>query len=124
VTLVNLEWLGYTCEQVGKIDINEFATYVAVDRKIAHDVVIRLNSGKIKGANGEGALAQGLRGCRRRGTSDDNGSFRASHGPFMFRWDQRPMMVLAAHRVRRSRPRLERAGKTGPVMTARQGWPL
>jgi ATP-independent RNA helicase DbpA len=36
-------------EQVGKIDINEFATYVAVDRKIAHDVVARLNSGKIKG---------------------------------------------------------------------------
>ncbi|WP_373800479.1 DbpA RNA binding domain-containing protein, partial [Delftia acidovorans] len=28
---------------------NEFATYVAVDRKIAHDVVARLNSGKIKG---------------------------------------------------------------------------
>lgn len=41
--------LGYTREQVGKIDINEFATYVAVDRKIAHDVVARLNSGKIKG---------------------------------------------------------------------------
>lgn len=48
-TLVNLERLGYTREQVGKIDINEFATYVAVDRKIAHDVVARLNSGKIKG---------------------------------------------------------------------------
>ena len=41
--------LGYTREQVGKIDITEFATYVAVDRKIAHYVVARLNSGKIKG---------------------------------------------------------------------------
>ena len=48
-TLANLERLGYIREQVGKIDINEFATYVAVDRKIAHDVVARLNSGKIKG---------------------------------------------------------------------------
>ncbi len=48
-TLVNLERLGYTREQVGKIDINEFATHVAVDGKIAHDVVAKLNSGKIKG---------------------------------------------------------------------------
>ncbi len=48
-TLANLERLGYTREQVGKIAITEFATYVAVDRKIAHDVVARLNSGKIKG---------------------------------------------------------------------------
>ncbi len=41
--------LGYTREQVGKIDINEFATYVAVDRRIAHELVGRLNSGRIKG---------------------------------------------------------------------------
>ena len=27
--------LGYTREQVGKIDVNEFSTYVAVDRAIA-----------------------------------------------------------------------------------------
>ena len=40
---------GYSRDQVGKIDINEFATYVAVDRKIAHDVISKLNSGKIKG---------------------------------------------------------------------------
>ena len=53
---------GYTRDQVGKIDINEFATYVAVDRKIAQDVVAKLNSGKIKGRT-EGAVAQGLRGC-------------------------------------------------------------
>lgn len=41
--------LGYTREQVGKIDINEFATYVAVKRGIASEVVERLNSGRIKG---------------------------------------------------------------------------
>ena len=41
--------LGYTREQVGKIDINEFATYVAVERGIAGDVVARLNEGRIKG---------------------------------------------------------------------------
>lgn len=41
--------LGYTREQVGKIDINEFATYVAVERGIAPEVVERLNRGRIKG---------------------------------------------------------------------------
>jgi ATP-independent RNA helicase DbpA len=41
--------LGYTREQVGKIDINEFATYVAVARSIAAAVVERLNNGRIKG---------------------------------------------------------------------------
>lgn len=41
--------LGCTREQVGKIDINEFATYVAVERSIAKDVAARLNQGRIKG---------------------------------------------------------------------------
>jgi len=41
--------LGYTREQIGKIDINEFATYVAVERSIAKDAVERLNAGRIKG---------------------------------------------------------------------------
>jgi ATP-independent RNA helicase DbpA len=41
--------LGYTREQVGKIDINEFATYVAVDRRIAREAVARLNEGRVKG---------------------------------------------------------------------------
>ena len=41
--------LGYTREQVGKIDINEFATYVAVAREIGSEVVARLNEGRIKG---------------------------------------------------------------------------
>ena len=40
---------GYAREQVGKIDINEFATYVAVQRAIAGEVVARLNEGRIKG---------------------------------------------------------------------------
>jgi ATP-dependent RNA helicase DbpA len=41
--------LGYTREQVGKIDINEFATYVAVERGIAQEVASRLAEGRIKG---------------------------------------------------------------------------
>ncbi|WP_048439440.1 ATP-dependent RNA helicase DbpA [Caenimonas sp. SL110] len=41
--------LGYTREQIGKIDINEFATYVAVERSIGKDAVARLNAGRIKG---------------------------------------------------------------------------
>jgi len=41
--------MGFTREQVGKIDINEFATYVAVHRGIARDAVMRLNEGRIKG---------------------------------------------------------------------------
>jgi ATP-independent RNA helicase DbpA len=41
--------LGYTREQVGKIDINEFATYVAVAREIGDEAVARLNQGRIKG---------------------------------------------------------------------------
>ncbi|WP_423455999.1 ATP-dependent RNA helicase DbpA [Ottowia sp. VDI28] len=41
--------LGYTREQIGKIDINEFATYVAVERSIAHEAAARLGNGRIKG---------------------------------------------------------------------------
>ena len=41
--------LGYAREQVGKIDINEFATYVAVARDIGQEAVARLNQGRIKG---------------------------------------------------------------------------
>jgi ATP-independent RNA helicase DbpA len=41
--------LGYTREQVGKIDVNEFATYVAVERGIAREAAQRLNGGRIKG---------------------------------------------------------------------------
>jgi len=41
--------LGYTREQVGKIDVNEFSTYVAVERGIAQQVAARLNAGRVKG---------------------------------------------------------------------------
>ncbi|HMN92304.1 MAG TPA: ATP-dependent RNA helicase DbpA [Hydrogenophaga sp.] len=41
--------LGYTREQVGKINVNEWSTYVAVDRDIARQAASRLNAGRIKG---------------------------------------------------------------------------
>jgi ATP-independent RNA helicase DbpA len=41
--------LGYSREQVGKIDVNEFSTYVAVDQAIAREAAQRLNDGRIKG---------------------------------------------------------------------------
>ncbi len=41
--------LGYTREQVGKINVNEWSTYVAVDRAIAEQVASRLGHTKIKG---------------------------------------------------------------------------
>ena len=40
---------GFTREQIGKIDVNEFSTYVAVERALAHEAVRRLNAGRIKG---------------------------------------------------------------------------
>ena len=40
---------GYTREQVGKINVNEFSTYVAVDRRIAQDAVHKLANGRVKG---------------------------------------------------------------------------
>jgi ATP-independent RNA helicase DbpA len=41
--------LGYAREQIGKIDVNEFSTYVAVDRGIGHEAARRLGDGRIKG---------------------------------------------------------------------------
>jgi ATP-independent RNA helicase DbpA len=41
--------LGYAAAQVGKIDVNEFSTYVAVDRGIAHEVLRKLSGAKVKG---------------------------------------------------------------------------
>jgi ATP-dependent RNA helicase DbpA len=41
--------LGYTREQIGKIDVNEFSTYVAVENAIADEAAKRLNGGRIKG---------------------------------------------------------------------------
>ena len=40
---------GFTKEQVGKINVNEFSTYVAVERSIAREAVKRLSAGRVKG---------------------------------------------------------------------------
>ena len=40
---------GYTREQIGKINVNDFSTYVAVDRRIAGAAVAKLNAGRVKG---------------------------------------------------------------------------
>jgi ATP-independent RNA helicase DbpA len=41
--------LGLAAAQVGKINVNEFSTYVAVERDIAPQVMRRLAGSKIKG---------------------------------------------------------------------------
>ena len=41
--------LGFAGAQVGKINVNEFSTYVAVESGIAHEVLRRLSSAKVKG---------------------------------------------------------------------------
>jgi ATP-dependent RNA helicase DbpA len=41
--------LGFAAAQVGKINVNEFSTYVAVAREIAPQVVRKLAGGKVKG---------------------------------------------------------------------------
>ena len=40
---------GLPAALIGKINVNEFSTYVAVDRAIAHDALRKLNAGKVKG---------------------------------------------------------------------------
>ena len=40
---------GFARDQIGKIDINEFSTYVAVDRRIAREAAQRLSTGRVKG---------------------------------------------------------------------------
>jgi ATP-dependent RNA helicase DbpA len=40
---------GFTREQIGKINVTEFSTYVAVERKIAREALRKLNDGKVKG---------------------------------------------------------------------------
>jgi ATP-independent RNA helicase DbpA len=41
--------LGLTFEQVGKINVNDFSTYVAVERSVADQALAALNAGKVKG---------------------------------------------------------------------------
>ncbi|KWR88131.1 ATP-dependent RNA helicase DbpA [Cupriavidus sp. IDO] len=40
---------GFTKEQIGKINVMEMSTYIAVDRAIGREAVKRLNDGKVKG---------------------------------------------------------------------------
>ncbi len=40
---------GYARGQIGKISVNDFSTYVAVDRAIASQACARLNAGRVKG---------------------------------------------------------------------------
>ena len=40
---------GFSASQVGKINVNEFSTYVAVERQIARQALQKLNAGKVKG---------------------------------------------------------------------------
>ena len=54
--------LGYTREQVGKINVNEWSTYVAVDRAIAHQAASRLNAGRIKGKSVKVRVLEGVDG--------------------------------------------------------------
>jgi ATP-independent RNA helicase DbpA len=44
---------GFTREQVGKIAVTEFATFIAVQRGIADEAVRRLNAGRVMGRSGE-----------------------------------------------------------------------
>ena len=41
--------LGLTFAQVGKINVNEFSTYVAVERSVAEQALRGLNAGRVKG---------------------------------------------------------------------------
>ncbi|MDO8306033.1 DbpA RNA binding domain-containing protein, partial [Herminiimonas sp.] len=43
--------VGLAKDQVGKINVFEFMTYVALDRKVADQAYARLSSGNIKGRN-------------------------------------------------------------------------
>ena len=40
---------GYAKDQIGKISVNDFSTYVAVDRRIAAEACAKLNAGRVKG---------------------------------------------------------------------------
>ena len=43
------QMLGFSKEQIGKINVNEFSTYVAVEAGIANEALKRLSAGKVKG---------------------------------------------------------------------------
>ena len=51
---------GFSAHQIGKIHVNEFSTYVAVDRGIAESAIQRLSKGRIKGKTVRVRLLNGL----------------------------------------------------------------
>ncbi len=50
--------LGFAAAQVGKISVNEFSTYVAVDRAVAPQVLKKLSGGKVKGKSVKARLLE------------------------------------------------------------------
>jgi ATP-independent RNA helicase DbpA len=42
-------YAGFTREQIGRIDVTDYLTFVAVDRSIANEAVLRLDGGMVKG---------------------------------------------------------------------------
>jgi ATP-dependent RNA helicase DbpA len=51
--------LGYAAAQIGKINVNEFSTYVAVERGIAGQVLKKLSTAKVKGRSVKVRLLEG-----------------------------------------------------------------
>jgi len=51
--------MGFAGAQIGRINVNEFATYVAVDRSVASQALQRLQAGKVKGRSVKVRLLQG-----------------------------------------------------------------
>ncbi|TBR74535.1 MAG: ATP-dependent RNA helicase DbpA, partial [Burkholderiaceae bacterium] len=49
---------GFSREQVGKINVTEFSTFVAVQRDVAQDALRKLNAGKVKGRSVKVRLMQ------------------------------------------------------------------
>jgi ATP-independent RNA helicase DbpA len=51
--------LGFAGAQIGKINVNEFSTYVAVRRDVAAEVQRRLSGAKVKGRSVKVRLLEG-----------------------------------------------------------------
>ena len=51
--------MGFGGAQIGKISINDFSTYVAVDRQVAQQVLRKLSAGRVKGKSVRVRLLEG-----------------------------------------------------------------
>ncbi len=51
--------LGFAGTQIGKINVNEFSTYVAVERGIAAEVLRKLAGAKVKGRSVKVRMLEG-----------------------------------------------------------------